>query len=290
MDLIIAQTYSNWTVYCVNDGSSDDTAKILNEYSKRDKRIRVFHTCNNGASQARNYALSKIENEEWVSFVDSDDYINPIMYETIFKAIDNNKDVDYVRLFCQHTDLRPRWNKFKRSVPVEILKRVVSPNDYFVNYDVAGYVHSCFVKANIIFDNGFTFNKDMVILEDQAFIIPCATKANKILVLEHPKNYFYYRGNELSLTHIIKEHSNDIVRCVNIVFKAFLEMTDTSVIEKYFYKKYLPSKLDGLCGVRLHHPKNKLSQRFLPEIRITMSNLSTKSKIKYIIVKLLGLL
>ena len=60
LDSILAQTYSNWTIYCVNDGSRDHTKEILNQYAVKDQRIKVFHTENGGASSARNYALSQI--------------------------------------------------------------------------------------------------------------------------------------------------------------------------------------------------------------------------------------
>ena len=57
----------------VNDGSKDNTAFILDDYAKKDARIRVFHTPNAGAASARNFALNKIEDEEWISFIDADE-------------------------------------------------------------------------------------------------------------------------------------------------------------------------------------------------------------------------
>ena len=80
LDSILAQTYPYWKAYCINDGSKDNTASILDDYAKKDARIRVFHTPNAGAASARNFALNKIEDEEWISFIDADDYIGPSMY------------------------------------------------------------------------------------------------------------------------------------------------------------------------------------------------------------------
>ena len=63
LDSILAQTYPYWKAYCINDGSKDNTASILDDYAKKDARIRVFHTPNAGAASARNFALNKIEDE-----------------------------------------------------------------------------------------------------------------------------------------------------------------------------------------------------------------------------------
>lgn len=288
LDSILAQTYSNWTIYCVNDGSRDKTREILNQYAEKDQRIKVFHTENGGASSARNYALSQIANEEWISFLDADDYVAPTMYETIFKAIDNN-ETDYVRLFCQRTPLRYKSKKSESTEQSAIIKKVVSRDDYFLHESVGGYTHSCFVKADIVKENNLSFCKEMKILEDQAFSISCATHAKQIMVLDQPRNYFYYSGNESSLTRNSKDTSDDIIRCVNIVFKAFQATGSKAIINDYFYSKYLPIKLDSFCGKRLHYRHTKPIGHFLPAIKLSMKYLPLKAKVKYMLVKMLGL-
>ena len=287
LDSILAQTYSNWTIYCVNDGSRDHTKEILNQYAVKDQRIKVFHTENGGASSARNYALSQITDEEWISFVDADDYVAPTMYESIFKAIGSN-EIDYARLFCQRTPLRYQ-KKLESNEQSAIIKRVVSRDDYFLHESVGGFTHSCFVKASIVKENNLLFCKDMKVLEDQAFTISCATHAKQIMVLDQPRNYFYYSGNESSLTRSSKDTSDDIIRCVNIVFEAFQTTGSKAIINDYFYTKYLPIKLDTFCGKRLHYRHIKPIEHFLPAIKLSMKHLPLKAKMKYMLVKLLGL-
>lgn len=60
IDSICNQSYENWELLIVNDGSTDHTAKIINDYAKKDSRIRVFHKKNQGVSLTRNYALNQI--------------------------------------------------------------------------------------------------------------------------------------------------------------------------------------------------------------------------------------
>ena len=289
LDSILAQTYPYWKAYCINDGSKDNTAFILDDYAKKDARIRVFHTPNAGAASARNFALNKIEDEEWISFIGADDYIGPSMYEFIFKAI-GNEHIDYVRLFSRRTPQRYNPQAVNSDESKNVNYKIVTREEYFVNESVGGYTHSLFVKKGIVDDHQVSFPEKMVMLEDQAFSIACATHAKKILILDQPRNYFYYSGNESSITRTSKDTSNDIIRCLNIVYKAFKATGSSAIINDYFYRKYLPVKLDSLYSKRLHYRHIKLTERLLPEIRLRIGRLSFKTKIKYIIVKIFRLI
>ena len=82
LDSICAQSYRNLEILCVNDGSTDNSAEILAEYAAKDARIRVIHQENAGLSAARNTALEHATGE-WVTGVDSDDYLLPGAYERV---------------------------------------------------------------------------------------------------------------------------------------------------------------------------------------------------------------
>ena len=75
LESIINQTYKNLEIILIDDGSTDASGEICDEYSKRDNRIRVVHKANGGLSSARNLGLD-IANGEYVTFIDSDDYID----------------------------------------------------------------------------------------------------------------------------------------------------------------------------------------------------------------------
>ena len=72
---VCSQTYKDWELILVNDGSKDNSGKICDEYSKQDKRIHVIHKENEGVSKARNAGL-KIATGDYISFVDSDDWLD----------------------------------------------------------------------------------------------------------------------------------------------------------------------------------------------------------------------
>lgn len=86
IDSILAQTFTDFELILVDDGSKDNSGKICDEYAERDKRIRVFHKENGGLSDARNIGLDNASGNYFM-FVDSDDYISPDMTECLYKKI-----------------------------------------------------------------------------------------------------------------------------------------------------------------------------------------------------------
>lgn len=85
LDSILAQTFSDFEVILVDDGSTDASGKICDDYAKKDNRIVVIHRENGGLSAARNTGI-KYANGAFIAFVDSDDYIAPNMYETLINV------------------------------------------------------------------------------------------------------------------------------------------------------------------------------------------------------------
>ena len=89
VDSILAQSYGNLQIILVNDGSSDDSGRICEEYAKKDTRIQVIHQKNGGLSSARNAGLD-VSSGQYVGFVDSDDWIEPEMYEEMLALMERN--------------------------------------------------------------------------------------------------------------------------------------------------------------------------------------------------------
>ena len=83
---IIGQTYKNLEIICVDDGSTDNSLAICNKYRLIDDRVIVIHKNNGGVTSARKAGL-KIASGEWVGFVDSDDWIEPYMYEELLEKM-----------------------------------------------------------------------------------------------------------------------------------------------------------------------------------------------------------
>ena len=85
VDSILAQTYKNLQILLVDDGATDASGRICDEYAARDSRIRVIHQANQGQSAARNHAIDQMRGQ-WFLFVDSDDWIHPESLERLRNA------------------------------------------------------------------------------------------------------------------------------------------------------------------------------------------------------------
>lgn len=86
---VMNQTYKNLDIILVDDGSTDGTAALCDDLSKKDNRIRVFHKQNGGSSSARNLGIRQAKGD-YIGFVDSDDFIDEKMYETLLLAVLKN--------------------------------------------------------------------------------------------------------------------------------------------------------------------------------------------------------
>lgn len=90
VDSILMQTYKNFELILVDDGSPDNAPWICDEYARRDCRVRVIHKLNGGLSSARNAGLDAAKGE-YIGFVDSDDFIKPQMYEKLLHALQESR-------------------------------------------------------------------------------------------------------------------------------------------------------------------------------------------------------
>ena len=93
IDSILSQTFKNFEIILVDDGSTDSCGIICDEYERLDNRVKVIHKINGGLSSARNSGL-EIASGEYVAFVDSDDWIDKNMYQELYnEAKKNNADI-----------------------------------------------------------------------------------------------------------------------------------------------------------------------------------------------------
>lgn len=104
LESVINQTYKNLEILLIDDGSTDSCVEICDAFANKDSRIKVIHKVNGGLSDARNYGLD-ISNGEYVAFVDSDDWLEPNMYELmLYELKRSNSDIVVCGLFREYAD------------------------------------------------------------------------------------------------------------------------------------------------------------------------------------------
>lgn len=128
VDSLLVQTFTNFEILLIDDGSPDRSGEICDEYARKDTRVRVFHKENGGVSSARNLGL-KYAQGEWIAFVDSDDWVESDFLE-VFRIL--SVDVDMIHCGLQLEQNRkslfvtPYFVIDSKSSPVNCLIRYIS--------------------------------------------------------------------------------------------------------------------------------------------------------------------
>lgn len=126
IESILSQTFTDFELILVDDGSKDNSGKICDEYATKDKRIKVIHKENGGAAVARNSGMDKAT-ANYFTFIDGDDYIVPTMLECLYKTI-LEKDADIVA--CNY---RYVFENGKKDFSTENKAEILSGKEIFYN-------------------------------------------------------------------------------------------------------------------------------------------------------------
>ena len=181
LDSVMAQTYTDWEAICVDDGSTDGSGAILDEYAATDHRFHVIHQTNAGVSAARNAALD-VAQGEWIGFLDADDMIMPNRLAVVAAVFDRHEDVDVIRTGwtrCRGDQRTPRTGGIADGVEARVFDSV----DFFWNLiSRCSYVYLQFIKRGVLFC--LRFPQGVRIREDALFLFEFAIGHPRLLVLE----------------------------------------------------------------------------------------------------------
>lgn len=192
LDTVLSQTYTNLEIILINDGSTDDSGKICDDYAKKDSRIKVIHQSNQGVSSARNAGLS-ITTGEYIGFVDGDDYLKEDMFEYLYNLLkDNLSDISVCN--CYNLDHKRIYiNKFPKSFMILNSKEAI---EEALNSFNLICMNKLFKKDLFIHE---LFPLDITISEDLLITFRALCKVKKIVVSNEAK-YYYNRTNIQSAT------------------------------------------------------------------------------------------
>lgn len=116
LDSVVYQTYRDLEILIIDDGSTDGSGRICDEY-RNDERVKVFHTENRGLSAARNLGLENAAGD-WIGFVDSDDWIEPDMYEVLIKrALETGADVVECGYIIEYVTKQKKCSVTQKIIP-----------------------------------------------------------------------------------------------------------------------------------------------------------------------------
>lgn len=167
LDSLCAQTFEDWEAICVDDGSTDDSPKILDEYGRRDRRIRVVHKENSGVSATRNLAM-QMARGDWVGFMDSDDLVERDWLLRVVAAL-NARSVDLVHSSFKWLFREGRIVERGRKAPVTLLNSDAVMKWGWSNVPKEGMVWLCFYRRAMLLSSGVVFESACRPLEDFIF-------------------------------------------------------------------------------------------------------------------------
>lgn len=194
VDSIEAQTYGNWELILVDDGSSDGSGEICDAYSKRNGRIKVIHQENRGPSVARNKGLVAA-NGEYVCFVDADDYVSQNYLADFHVEEDAELSVQGMNLVYSNGKEAETYKPAKTLFcPLE--KALEDKSIYAL---LLGPCCKAF-KTSIIKDAGISFPTNVHYGEDRIFVLKYLQYCSGKVLLSSVANYTYTHENNLSLT------------------------------------------------------------------------------------------
>lgn len=219
VESVLSQTYTDLQIILVDDGSTDSSAQMCDEYALRDSRIRVVHKENGGLSSARNAGL-EVATGKYIGFVDSDDYISPDFYESLVNAIgDKTTEIAngrYARV-DENGNLRPSCVPHERC---EDVTPVCFAKELMLHVgDVS--VCSKLFPSELLSD--LRFNEDKL-NEDLLFILDILSKIEVIHFTDVVGYFYYIRSGSISSRY----------------GKAIIDMVENSLIAKNFIDSKFP--------------------------------------------------
>lgn len=230
VDSILRQEYRDIELLLIDDGSEDISPEICDEYAKKDNRVVAFHKSNGGVSSARNLGLDNARGQ-WITFVDSDDYIT----NGFFDGIDRNEDdlliVPYIWSRNGNDSKDERLSQF------DIVEK--KEMKFFLNsfLTTAIFRGPCakFYKRELLED--IRFDESMKVAEDACFVHQYMLKCQQLLCLHNGR----YVVNLADVGAEVKYKSTTeyAIQCMNRVYDGFNKLVYFWGINKFLFNSYL---------------------------------------------------
>ncbi|WP_270504404.1 glycosyltransferase family 2 protein [Eubacterium limosum] len=282
VDSVVNQTYRNLEIILVDDGSTDNSSKLCDKFKKKDSRIVVIHKKNGGLSDARNIGISKASGK-YISFVDSDDFVNLDMYEILHNELVNNgADIAVCGFFECYKNKRIE-NGFSNKD-----KCILTSKEAIVNLDkIFPMAWNKLYKKEIFSDIKYPVGKYN---EDTFIILKILMKAERI-VITNKKLYYYVKRNDSIMTEKFNIKHLDIIeawkenlKIVKNSFPDIVDLIESRYINSYFQvldKIILADQIDEYLDIYTDI-LNYLKDKKRAQIILNSTYFSIKRKISYL--------
>lgn len=286
IDSILAQSYKNLEIILVDDGSTDRSGQICDQYAEKDSRIHVVHKANGGLSSARNAGL-KICHGDYLGFVDSDDYIDPDMYKVLLDNLfQEDADIsacEFYWTYSDYTESSGNENAYFIFPGKEAAKSLFVHSKTF-SIGVKRVVWNKLYRRNVFFPgkgNNIIFPEKK--FGEDNYVTPMVLYHARRVVYSG-RNLYFYRQREGSLVHSFGK--NIVTGCRDYILNYYEwttgEASDLREDIEYFVliefnllvKKYVESKSYPLWIDEL----NQLNDEIVHQTRTILGNRNTTAR------------
>lgn len=233
LDSILAQTFTDIEVLLVDDGSTDGSGAICDEYAQKDRRVRVFHKANGGVSTARNLGLDEATGK-WIMFVDSDDKVAPTICERL---------LEYASEGCMPMCMWREGNDENgyRQIVSELEEKVVYPIEEILKIKIH-HPYDKIYERNVIVEEKLQFNENVSYMEDAIFNFEYYGFLKSFVVINEP--LYYYRILPKSLSHV--KYFPNYEETLKAYYSGRKRLAkrlsaDSEVFQRTLYSKYMLS-------------------------------------------------
>lgn len=193
------QTFKNFEVLIVDDGSTDDSYQIASFFSNSDSRFKLYKKKNGGVSEARNFAI-KFASGQFLSFVDSDDIVDKNFLSDMFTAAQiNNADIvvsGFYFWFENGDGLVRSGPQVTKNISRKDFLEGIFLKDYQSKDVIGGFLYNKLFSKKIV--GNLCLNQELCVGEDEVFCTQIADYTQRISCIETPLYYYRYRSNSLS--------------------------------------------------------------------------------------------
>lgn len=280
------QTFKDWELILVDDGSTDKTPDICDEYAAKDQRIRVIHTRNSGPSAAKNLGISLAEGS-YITFVDGDDEYGAVTtLEENMSILRSDSSIDILQFPYEQVSFKGRT---KLRTPghlgrIEGRSKVLS---MIGENKIPGYLCHKIFKAEIL--NGKRLREDMRLTEDLWFLIDVVLDGAVFYISDRGSYKYFQRQGSLTTNKTqVKEHQalDTFMRLLDILHAEPGVPVEVSA-GQFMRTLSLIVNLNALFGEDTKEHMSRL-RPYTPPAKILLRPLRTSAKLKYILLRLTG--
>ena len=245
MDSILSQSFSSIKVIVVNDGSTDETSNIINEYKSKDQRVFLFDIKNSGVAIARNFGMSFVDSD-FICFVDSDDCLEINYIESMYKqAMNEESDIVLCDYNIVKLGIKSTVNTYIDGDSGSYIKAILA-------HGVWGVVWNKMFRTKFLVDNKIKFIDGFDFWEDLYFCINSLSHNPSISHVAFPLYNYEIRENSLVNSDISEKKVKSKIKVVEGIsqLKNF-----STVYKKELDAIKLHSKKEYLTNLKLYNPE-----------------------------------